>query len=79
MKISRISRRLHLPNMNRTDSYCWQAKAKLGPRERRQLRNKVSARNFRIRRKEYITHLESLVAQQSSETSELRSQLEKLR
>lgn len=34
---------------------------KLSSRERRQLRNKISARNFRVRRKEYITTLEGQV------------------
>ncbi|ORZ18472.1 hypothetical protein BCR42DRAFT_227467 [Absidia repens] len=34
---------------------------KLTPKERRQLRNKISARNFRVRRKEYITTLEQQV------------------
>ncbi|KAF1801639.1 hypothetical protein FB192DRAFT_1325069 [Mucor lusitanicus] len=34
---------------------------KLTSKERRQLRNKISARNFRVRRKEYITTLEGQV------------------
>jgi hypothetical protein len=34
---------------------------KLNSKERRQLRNKISARNFRVRRKEYITTLEGQV------------------
>ncbi|KAI9478423.1 MAG: hypothetical protein EXX96DRAFT_650740 [Benjaminiella poitrasii] len=34
---------------------------KLSSKERRQLRNKISARNFRVRRKEYITTLEGQV------------------
>ncbi|KAK9458949.1 uncharacterized protein V1516DRAFT_606389, partial [Lipomyces oligophaga] len=47
---------------------------KLSSKERRQLRNKVSARHFRLRRKEYITHLEQLVAQKSSESSTLKTE-----
>ena len=46
---------------------------KLNSRERRQLRNKVSARHFRVRRKEYITQLEIIVAQHTRETSALKS------
>lgn len=52
---------------------------KLSSKERRQLRNKVSARNFRVRRKEYITHLETLVNERSFETSSLRRQVDSLR
>ncbi|KAK9475110.1 uncharacterized protein V1510DRAFT_410064 [Dipodascopsis tothii] len=47
---------------------------KLSSKERRQLRNKVSARHFRLRRKEYITHLEALVAAKSNESSSLKSE-----
>ncbi|KAJ3374485.1 hypothetical protein GGF31_007263 [Allomyces arbusculus] len=36
--------------------------ATLSAKERRQLRNKISARNFRQRRKEYLSHLEDQVA-----------------
>ncbi|KAJ3358372.1 hypothetical protein GGF32_000474 [Allomyces javanicus] len=36
--------------------------AHLTPKERRQLRNKISARNFRQRRKQYLEHLEDQVA-----------------
>lgn len=52
---------------------------KLSPKERRQLRNKVSARNFRVRRKEYIGHLESLVNAHSSEAKSLRKEVASLR
>lgn len=52
---------------------------KLSSKERRQLRNKVSARNFRVRRKEYINHLEKLVATHSSEAQALRSQVDTLK
>ncbi|KAF2843566.1 hypothetical protein M501DRAFT_926194 [Patellaria atrata CBS 101060] len=47
---------------------------KLSSKERRQLRNKVSARAFRSRRKEYITQLEGEVAVKTNEANELRSQ-----
>lgn len=47
---------------------------KLSSKERRQLRNKVSARAFRSRRKEYITQLEAEVAQKAQESNELRVQ-----
>ncbi|KAF4776062.1 bZIP transcription factor [Colletotrichum scovillei] len=45
---------------------------KLSSKERRQLRNKVSARAFRSRRKEYITQLEAEIANKVSENGELR-------
>ncbi|KAK9373739.1 uncharacterized protein V1513DRAFT_139101 [Lipomyces chichibuensis] len=51
---------------------------KLSSKERRQLRNKVSARHFRLRRKEYITHLEELVAQKSTEAHGLKSENDRL-
>ncbi|KAJ5682925.1 hypothetical protein N7462_006090 [Penicillium macrosclerotiorum] len=47
---------------------------KLSSKERRQLRNKVSARAFRSRRKEYIGQLESEVAARTNESHELRLQ-----
>ncbi|KAL4909928.1 hypothetical protein BDW74DRAFT_165247 [Aspergillus multicolor] len=47
---------------------------KLSSKERRQLRNKVSARAFRSRRKEYIGQLENEVAQRTNEAQELRQQ-----
>ncbi|KAI1740496.1 hypothetical protein F4680DRAFT_458513 [Xylaria scruposa] len=47
---------------------------KLSSKERRQLRNKVSARAFRSRRKEYIGQLESEVAAKVTENSELRNE-----
>lgn len=47
---------------------------KLSSKERRQLRNKVSARAFRSRRKEYITQLESEIATKVTENGELRAQ-----
>ncbi|KAF2143464.1 uncharacterized protein K452DRAFT_297197 [Aplosporella prunicola CBS 121167] len=47
---------------------------KLSSKERRQLRNKVSARAFRSRRKEYIGQLEGEVAAKSNEANDLRLQ-----
>lgn len=46
---------------------------KLSSKERRQLRNKVSARAFRSRRKEYISQLEGEIAVKVNENSDLRS------
>ncbi|KAJ1839191.1 hypothetical protein LPJ73_006846, partial [Coemansia sp. RSA 2703] len=47
----------------------------LTPKERRQLRNKISARNFRVRRKEYITTLEAEVRVHKEESEGLRVEL----
>jgi len=47
---------------------------KLSSKERRQLRNKVSARAFRSRRKEYIGQLEGEVAAKVQEANDLRAQ-----
>jgi bZIP-type transcription factor MBZ1 len=47
---------------------------KLSSKERRQLRNKVSARAFRSRRKEYIGQLEGEVAMKNNECNDLRTQ-----
>ncbi|EGS23074.1 uncharacterized protein CTHT_0015600 [Thermochaetoides thermophila DSM 1495] len=46
----------------------------LSSKERRQLRNKVSARAFRSRRKEYIAQLESEVSKKHAENAMLRHQ-----
>ncbi|KAK9447966.1 uncharacterized protein V1518DRAFT_375549 [Limtongia smithiae] len=51
---------------------------KLSSKERRQLRNKVSARHFRLRRKEYITHLEQLVSDRTAEAHTLKAENERL-
>ncbi|KAF8983378.1 hypothetical protein BGZ46_010366 [Entomortierella lignicola] len=48
---------------------------KMTSKERRQLRNKLSARNFRVRRKEYITSLENQVKEARREASELQKKL----
>ncbi|KAH7320890.1 hypothetical protein B0I35DRAFT_477432 [Stachybotrys elegans] len=47
---------------------------KLSSKERRQLRNKVSARAFRSRRKEYISQLEAEIASKVNENGDLRAQ-----
>lgn len=44
---------------------------KLTSRQRRQIRNRVSARQFRLRRKEYISHLESLVVNMTTKINRL--------
>ncbi|KAL8654543.1 MAG: hypothetical protein Q9226_003397 [Calogaya cf. arnoldii] len=46
---------------------------RLSSKERRQLRNKVSARAFRSRRKEYIGQLEGEIAAKTAEADELRA------
>ncbi|KAF3130962.1 hypothetical protein TWF703_007956 [Orbilia oligospora] len=48
---------------------------KLSSKERRQLRNKVSARAFRSRRKEYISQLETEVSNKSTENVDLKKKL----
>lgn len=48
---------------------------KLTPKERRQLRNKISARNFRVRRKEYITTLEQQVSDHKKHAEGLAERL----
>lgn len=51
-----------------------EAGKKLTPQQRRQLRNKVSARNFRARRKDYIGQLEADISRRSKENDNLRLQ-----
>ncbi|KAI9489920.1 hypothetical protein BDB00DRAFT_840656 [Zychaea mexicana] len=51
---------------------------KLTSKQRRQMRNKISARNFRVRRKEYIEQLEAQVERQDKELLELRTTNSKL-
>ncbi|KAF8257817.1 hypothetical protein EI94DRAFT_1756731 [Lactarius quietus] len=48
---------------------------KMSSREKRQLRNKISARNFRNRRKEYITTLEGDVAERDRLIDAIRTEL----
>ncbi|KAG0741536.1 hypothetical protein G6F35_001017 [Rhizopus arrhizus] len=50
----------------------------MSPKERRQLRNKISARNFRVRRKEYITSLEEQVAEHKKTMKELKQRLSRV-
>ncbi|KAI9846639.1 MAG: hypothetical protein M1838_001216 [Thelocarpon superellum] len=52
---------------------------KLSSKERRQLRNKVSARAFRSRRKEYIGQLEGEIAARTNEASDLKAENAALR
>ncbi|KAK7439765.1 hypothetical protein VKT23_017339 [Stygiomarasmius scandens] len=49
--------------------------AKMTSKEKRQLRNKISARNFRVRRKEYITTLETDIAERDRLLEAIRSEL----
>lgn len=51
---------------------------KLSSKEKRQLRNKISARNFRTRRKEYITQLEEQIADRDTIIEGLRQQISQL-
>lgn len=52
---------------------------KLSSKERRQLRNKVSARAFRSRRKEYIGQLEGEIATKAQEADDLKAENEALK
>ncbi|TKA52141.1 hypothetical protein B0A53_04985 [Rhodotorula sp. CCFEE 5036] len=49
--------------------------AKLSSKEKRQLRNKISARNFRHRRKEYLTTLEDEISTRDTIISELQDKV----
>ncbi|KAI8986047.1 hypothetical protein BDB01DRAFT_849874 [Pilobolus umbonatus] len=51
----------------------------LPSKERRQLRNKISARNFRNRRKEYISSLETKMNQMEAENSQLKLEVKWVR
>ncbi|KAI8054752.1 hypothetical protein BDF21DRAFT_497896 [Thamnidium elegans] len=56
------------------------AQLKLMPsKERRQLRNKISARNFRNRRKEYMSTLEAELEQCKAENSQLKHEVKWVR
>ncbi|ESK83566.1 proteophosphoglycan ppg4 [Moniliophthora roreri MCA 2997] len=48
---------------------------KMTSKEKRQLRNKISARNFRVRRKEYISTLELDIAERDRLLQAIRSEL----
>ncbi|PBK81338.1 hypothetical protein ARMGADRAFT_976520 [Armillaria gallica] len=49
--------------------------AKMSSKEKRQLRNKISARNFRVRRKEYISTLELDIAERDRLLQSIRDEL----
>ncbi|KAG6863814.1 hypothetical protein C0991_002980, partial [Blastosporella zonata] len=49
--------------------------AKMTSKEKRQLRNKISARNFRVRRKEYISTLEGDIAERDRLLDAIRNEL----
>ncbi|KAF8632894.1 hypothetical protein AX17_004740 [Amanita inopinata Kibby_2008] len=49
--------------------------AKMTSKEKRQLRNKISARNFRVRRKEYISTLEGDIAERDLLLDSIRTEL----
>ncbi|KIY70342.1 hypothetical protein CYLTODRAFT_488144 [Cylindrobasidium torrendii FP15055 ss-10] len=49
--------------------------AKMSSKEKRQLRNKISARNFRVRRKEYISTLEMDIAERDRLLNAIRAEL----
>lgn len=51
--------------------------AKASPKERRQIRNKISARNFRLRRKEYVTSLEVKASKYDEDLGNLRVALDR--
>ncbi|CAO3637819.1 unnamed protein product [Cunninghamella echinulata] len=51
----------------------------MSPKERRQLRNKISARNFRNRRKQYITTIEEELDKYKDENKKLHSELNMIR
>ncbi|KAI0784121.1 hypothetical protein C8Q75DRAFT_736516 [Abortiporus biennis] len=48
---------------------------KMSSKEKRQLRNKISARNFRVRRKEYISTLEGDIAERDRLIDHIRTEL----
>ncbi|KAG6331308.1 hypothetical protein ID866_7781 [Astraeus odoratus] len=48
---------------------------KMSSKEKRQLRNKISARNFRVRRKEYINTLEGDIAERDRLIDAIRAEL----
>ncbi|KAG0767883.1 hypothetical protein G6F16_009629 [Rhizopus arrhizus] len=56
-----------------------QQRKKMTSKERRQMRNKISAKNFRERRKEYITQLEQKVEEHEKTIDELRKENLQLR
>lgn len=79
-----VQKKSHVSSVVKTDSYDhnsddWRPTPeeyqKMSSREKRQLRNKISARNFRNRRKEYITTLEGDVAERDRLIDAIRTEL----
>ncbi|CED83119.1 bzip transcription factor [Phaffia rhodozyma] len=67
------------PDLSGKDDYWGVGKEeyeKLNAKARKQLRNKIGARRFRERRKEYITTLESRLAERDDIIKDLRARLE---
>ncbi|KAI8340739.1 hypothetical protein BC941DRAFT_467905 [Chlamydoabsidia padenii] len=54
------------------------AKQHMTAKERRQLRNKISARKFRVRRKEYIVELENTLDEQDDKIDSLKQENKRL-
>lgn len=67
----------HSPPHHDTDEVDWrpdpETLKKMSSKERRQLRNKISARNFRVRRKEYISTLEEQIKVSDDRNKELQT------
>ncbi|KAI8979377.1 hypothetical protein BDF20DRAFT_499606 [Mycotypha africana] len=63
-------------NMNSSTSSTLKS---MTPKERRQWRNKISARNFRVRRKEYLSQLEERVEEQDKIIADLKKENDDLR
>ncbi|KAI7905598.1 uncharacterized protein BX663DRAFT_287454 [Cokeromyces recurvatus] len=63
---------LHINNPPLTNS------TPMTSKEKRQLRNKISARNFRVRRKEYVNHLEKKVREYEETIVKLKKENEQL-
>ncbi|KAI9462859.1 hypothetical protein BJY52DRAFT_1166811 [Lactarius psammicola] len=79
-----VQKKIHISSVVKTDPYDntlddWRPSPeeyqKMSSREKRQLRNKISARNFRNRRKEYITTLEGDVAERDRLIDAIRTEL----
>ncbi|KAI9444071.1 hypothetical protein H4582DRAFT_1807448 [Lactarius indigo] len=79
-----VQKKIHFSSVVKTDPYDntsddWRPTPeeyqKMSSREKRQLRNKISARNFRNRRKEYITTLEGDVAERDRLIDAIRTEL----
>ena len=77
-RLSELERRVHFTDAADELRPSMEEYKKLSSKEKRQLRNKISARNFRNRRKEYITLLEEQVADRDSVIDGLREQISTL-